>query len=230
MKFNTEFSQFSSLRASIYRLQVQMSAWLEIPRCRPDGRHRASGRTTVWSAFQISLKFFSEMSHVQTVLPCRTDGCTLAAHNFHTKASRVWPIGMVVRTVDLMHAISIWVARASGTWRLASGRLDFECMTCLMDERVRTGIHIVQTVAAIFLYLCFGKKSHSWSSTEWRPDVLLKRLDGCQLERFKASRHRGRFGWKVLVAERMMLGQLSVRTEYHVIQTVAREPKLSFPI
>jgi hypothetical protein len=43
-----------------------------------------------------------------------------------------------------------------------------------MDECVRTGIHIVRTVAAIFPYLCFGKKSHSWSNTECRPDVLLK--------------------------------------------------------
>jgi hypothetical protein len=42
-----------------------------------------------------------------------------------------------------------------------------------MDERVRTGIHIVRTVAAIFPYLCFGKKSHSWSNIECRPDVLL---------------------------------------------------------
>jgi hypothetical protein len=44
---------------------------------------------------------------------------------------------------------------------MASGRLDFECMTCLMDEHVWTGIHIVRTVAAVFPYLCFGKKSHS---------------------------------------------------------------------
>jgi hypothetical protein len=56
-----------------------------------------------------------------------------------------------------------------------------------MDERVQTGIHIVQTVAAIFPYQCFGKKSYSWSNTECRPDVLLKRPDGCKLEQFEAS-------------------------------------------
>jgi hypothetical protein len=28
-----------------------------------------------------------------------------------------------------------------------------------MDERIRTGIHIVRTVAVIFPNLCFGKKS-----------------------------------------------------------------------
>jgi hypothetical protein len=40
---------------------------------------------------------------------------------------------MVVRTVDEMHAISIFDARASG-------RLDLNCDTCLMDEHIRTGI------------------------------------------------------------------------------------------
>jgi len=85
-----------------------------------------------------------------------------------------------------------------------------------MDERVRMEIHIIRMVAAIFPYLCFGKKSHSWSNTEWLPNVLLKRLDGCKLEQFEASRHRGRSGRKVLVVR--MLGQLSVRTIYHVVR------------
>jgi hypothetical protein len=56
-----------------------------------------------------------------------------------------------------------------------------------MVERVRTGIHIILTVAAIFQYLCLEKKSYSWSNTECRPDVLLKHLDGCKLEQFEAS-------------------------------------------
>jgi hypothetical protein len=55
-----------------------------------------------------------------------------------------------------------------------------------MDEHVRTGIHIVRTVVAIFPYLCFGKKSHSWSNTECRLDVLLKRPNVCKLEQFEA--------------------------------------------
>jgi len=61
-----------------------------------------------------------------------------------------------------------------------------------MDERV-------WTVAAIFPYLYFGKKSHSWSKTECRSDVLLKRPNRCKLEQFEASRHRGRSGRKGLV-------------------------------
>jgi len=38
-----------------------------------------------------------------------------------------------------------------------------------MDEFVLMGIHIVWMVVAIFPYLCFGKKSHSWSNTKCRP-------------------------------------------------------------
>jgi hypothetical protein len=70
---------------------------------------------------------------------------------------------------------------------LSFRRLNFECTTCLMDERVQMGIHIVQMVAAIFPYLRFGKTSHSWSNTECRPDVVLKRPDRCKLEQFEAS-------------------------------------------
>jgi hypothetical protein len=56
---------------------------------------------------KISLKFFPVLSHVQTVLPCRPDGRTSAARNFHIKASRIQTKGMVVLTVDQMHTISI---------------------------------------------------------------------------------------------------------------------------
>jgi len=77
------------------------------------------------------------------VLPCRPDGLTSATSNFHIKASCVQTNGMVVRTVDLMHGISISDARPSEPRGLMFERLDFECDTCLMNERVRTGFHIV---------------------------------------------------------------------------------------
>jgi len=109
-----------------------------------------------WSQFHFSgfpkilLKFFPDLSRVWTVVPYRPNGCTSDASNFHTKASRIRTKGMVIRTVDLMHAISIFDARKSGPRGLTSRRLDFEGDTCLMDERVWTGIHIVRKVAAIF--------------------------------------------------------------------------------
>jgi hypothetical protein len=70
-----------------------------------------------------------------------------------------------------------------------------------MNECVRTGIHIIRTIAAIFPYLCFGRKSCSWSKSECRLEVLLKRPDGCKLEQLEASRHRGRSGLKVLIVQ-----------------------------
>jgi hypothetical protein len=89
-----------------------MSVWLEKPRRRPDGRHKAFGRTTVGLS-KISLKFFLDLSRIRTVLPYRPVCHTFAARNFHIKASRIRTIGMVVRTIDLMHAISIYVAHTS---------------------------------------------------------------------------------------------------------------------
>jgi hypothetical protein len=45
---------------------------------------------------------------------------------------------VVVQMVELMHAISIYEAWASGTWRMTFGWLNFVCTTCLMKESVRT--------------------------------------------------------------------------------------------
>jgi len=47
---------------------------------------------------------------------CRPEGRTSAASNFLIKASRVRTMGMAVQTVDLLHAISISVVRASEPW------------------------------------------------------------------------------------------------------------------
>jgi hypothetical protein len=185
----------------MYRLQVQISVWLEIPKRHPNVRHKGSGRTTVRSAFQISLKIFPKLSRVWAVLPCLPDGSSLAAHNFHIKAWRIRTTTFAVWTANLMHEIAIYEAWAFGPWRPSSGRLNFECTTCLMNERIRTGIHIVRTVVAVFPYLCFGKKSQSWSNTEWRLDVLLKCPDRCKLEQFEASRHMGRSERKVLIVQ-----------------------------
>jgi hypothetical protein len=122
-----------------------------------------SGQTTVRQEFQkFRRRSFLFESHVRTVLPCHLDSCTFSASNFHKEASRVQIKSMVVWTADLMHSISISDARASRPcW------LDLNCDICLMDERVLTGIHVVRTVATIFPYLCFGKKS--WGLIEhWR--------------------------------------------------------------
>jgi len=160
MEFNTELLLFSSLGASIYRLTVQMSVLLDKTGRHPDGGHRPSGQTTMQLKFwKFCWRSFLFESRVRTVLPCRLDGRTSTASNFYIGASRVQIGRMVVQPADLMHVIFISDANASGRSWLGSGCLDLNCDTCLMDERVRTGIHVVRTVAVIFPYLCFGKKS-----------------------------------------------------------------------
>jgi hypothetical protein len=47
--------------------------------------------------------------------------------------------------------------------------------------------------------MCFGKKSFDLSNTERRQVVLLRRPNGCNLEQFEVSQHRGRSRWKVLI-------------------------------
>jgi hypothetical protein len=137
-----------------------MSIWLDKTGRRPDGGHRPSGLTTVRTNFQkFRWRSFLFESRVRTVMSCRPDGHMFTASNFHIKSLRIRAERMVVRTADSMHAIFISDARASGPCWLVSVRLDLNWDTCLMDELVQTEIHVVRTVAAIFLYMCFGKKS-----------------------------------------------------------------------
>jgi hypothetical protein len=69
------------------------------------------------------------------VLPLRPDGCTSAARNFDNKD---WHLDGVA---------------------LASGRLQFFSMSCLIKDSVRT-------VAVVFPYLCLRKKSFYLSNTD----------------------------------------------------------------
>jgi hypothetical protein len=64
-------------------------------------------------------------------------------------------------------------------------------------------------------------------NTESRSDVLLKRSDGCKLEQFETSRHRGRYGREVVIVQtdgppygmtRRSNGWQ--RTEFSALQTV----------
>jgi hypothetical protein len=167
-------------------------------------------------------KSFLFESPIRTVLLCHLDGRTFAASNFHIEVSRVRTRRSVVWTVDLMHAISIFDTRMSGPWWLASGRLDLNCDTCLMDEGVRAGIHIVWMVATIFPYLYFGKKSWSFGRT------LRVIQTGCWIVRTDASWSSSKLlnteegpdenprrpnGW--------CFSLVCVRTIWHVVQTAS---------
>jgi hypothetical protein len=121
MEFATEFLLFSSLRTSIYRLQVQTSVWLDKPRRCPDGRHKVSGRTTIQSAFQNFVEILSwfeprpdgfTMSTRRSHFSCTQfpyegfarpdqgnglpDGWS-NAHNFHICSSRIRTMNAVIR-------------------------------------------------------------------------------------------------------------------------------------
>jgi len=105
-----------------------------------------------------------------------------------------------VRTVSLMlHIITlIRLERpVHGVWR-PNG---WTSSTRLALSRIEFGRehYIVRIVAAVFPYLCFGKKSFYLSNTERCLDVLLRRPDGCNWEQFEASGHQGTSGRKDLV-------------------------------
>jgi hypothetical protein len=131
---------------------------------------------------------------------------------------------VVVRKVELMHAIFIYEVRVSKPWRMTSGLLNFECMTCLMKESVRTGTHIVRTVAAVFPYLCFGRNSIAGRTLN---DVRTCCWDVRAYATWNSSKlldiEEGPDG-KFSSSGRMMLGQLSVWTKYHVVRTDAKDP------
>jgi hypothetical protein len=80
-----------------------------------------------------------------------------------------------------------------------------------MNERVRTGIHVVWTVESIFPYLNLERKSEADRSLESRMDELLSCSDGCKLEQKLLDTVKGPDenprhpdGWNY--------GQMSVRT------------------
>jgi hypothetical protein len=54
-----------------------MSVWLEIPRRRPDGRHKASGRTTVQLTFQnfAEIQIEARLDDVRMVALWRVEEC-----------------------------------------------------------------------------------------------------------------------------------------------------------
>jgi hypothetical protein len=171
MEFNTEFLQFSSLEASIYRQRVQMSIWLDKTGRRLDGSHRSSGRTI---CNQLSKNFAENLSCFEP----RPNGCTSATSNFHIEASRIRTKGMVIQAVDLMLVCSdhvdwrsnVWILNAilalwmsaSGQESTSSGRLQKSSHICVLE-----------------------RNPEAWSNTECRPDVLLKRPDGCKLKQFE---------------------------------------------
>jgi alanine dehydrogenase len=77
-----------------------------------------------------------------------------------------------------------------------------------MNERVRTGIHVVRTVASIFPYLNLERKSKAyWTSSRRAAETSGRMQAGTE-----ASRYNGGSG-------RMMLGLSGVQKVWHIIRT-----------
>jgi hypothetical protein len=181
----------------------------EICRCRPDGGHGPSGRTTVR---QEILRFSLKIFHVWEPRPdgeahCLPDGRTSAASNFHIRLRASGPWGMAIRTVDLLHAISILVERASGPLQTDVRTVEFELRTCLMETRVRTGNQFVRTVEAIFPYLHLERIGSLISY--WKASGRAAETSGWLQAGTEASRYSEGFGWKSMSSERRMLGLLA---------------------
>jgi hypothetical protein len=83
-----------------------------------------------------------------------------------------------------------------------------------MYERVRTGIHIVLTVASIFPYLNLERKSEVDRSLDvvWTSSGRAVELSGWIQAGIEASRYSEGSG-------RMMLDLSGIRTVWHVVRT-----------
>jgi hypothetical protein len=136
---------------------------------------RASGRTTMQPAFQIRWNSF--LNRAASGRCCTS-----------------------VQTVALMlHTISIIrIERPDNVdWRPNGFKSSAHLALSRMGSEENN--HVIETVAAVFPYLSLERKSFYLLNTERRPDVLLRRLNGCNLEQFKAFGHRWESRWKVLV-------------------------------
>jgi hypothetical protein len=173
----------------------------------------------MWSAFQIRWNSFSKWAASGRCYPSVR---MVTALNFHIKAWSVRTMKTDVQTVELMHTISIYKAWASEQWRLTFGRLNFVCTTCLIKDSVRMGTHIVLSVVAVFPYLCFGKKSHSWKETlNWVQTCCWDaRMDVTWNSSKLLYTEEGPDG-KFSLSRGMMFGHLSIGTEYHVVRCCA---------
>jgi len=166
-------------------------------------------------------------------------GWTSAASNFHIRLCASGPWGWTPGRLIFYTQFPYLLSARPDDGRLASGRLSLNCDSCLIDERVWTGIHVVRTVAAIFPYLNLEinlKLVDHWELSERAAETSGRMQAGTE-----ASRCRGRSGrdprhpdeWCFVYRafERYgtssgswNYGQIGVQTGWHVVWTAGREP------
>jgi hypothetical protein len=123
----------------------------------------------------------------------------------------------------LLH--TIFIIRTERLYSVDWRSDDWTSSAWLALSRIASGRnnYVVQTVAVVFPYLCLKMKSFYLSNTERRPDVLLRRTNGCNLEKLEAFGHRWESEGKVLVVQMDVAWLTSVQTEYHIVRTDARD-------
>jgi hypothetical protein len=162
--------------------------------CRSDGVVLSSGRSH-FSCTQFPYQGLARPDHHI----CHPDGES-DARNFHIWSSHVWTMKTVVWMSEFwMRDLHYGWARPDGSPHRSDG-------------------------CRVFPHLCFGKEFHSWLNTEWRPDMLLKRPDGCKMEQFEASQHRGRSRRKVLIVQTDDAWTVECPSGISLVQTAARDP------
>jgi hypothetical protein len=71
-------------------------------------------------------------------------------------------------------------------------------------------------------HICvFEWNPKAWSNIESRSEGLMNRPDGCKLEQFEASRHRGRSKRESCYLDRWCFSLMCVRTVWHVVRTAS---------
>jgi hypothetical protein len=82
----------------------------------------------------------------------------------------------------------------------------------------------VRTIAAVFPYLCLRRTSFYLSNIKWRPDMLLRRPNGCNLEQFESSRHWWESGRNNYVVRKDVAWLMSVQTIERDVRTESWDP------
>jgi hypothetical protein len=144
-------------------------------------------------------------------------------NSFLNRAASGWCCPNVWTVALLLHAICI--IRTEGLDSVDWRSDGFKSSAYLALSRIvsRRNNQVVWTVAAVFPYLSLERKSFYLSNTERHLDMLLRHSNGCNLEQFEAFGHRWESRRKVLVVRTDVAWLMSIWTEYHVVQTDARD-------
>jgi hypothetical protein len=141
-----------------------------------------------------------------------------STRNFHIYNARVWT--MRSNRLDGWSGISNFLLRWTRVRTIVVRRPDGYIWIAILALRRRaSGRDTTSSGWLIDLpFLGTWKEIRNWSSTERRPDVLLKRPDGCKLDRTFSIQYSVRTEWSHC-PDGWCWSVLAVRTVEHVVRT-----------